>query len=120
MTKPTITTQAIFDRVATHLLTQNAPALNADGGCVYRGMQGLQCAVGCLIPDDKYDPYIEGESVSDDAVRSMLPFEVTEEQLELLTDLQMTHDDVPPHTWPLSLEMLARRHGLNFNPPVPK
>ncbi len=45
-----MTKQEIFDKVATHLLTQNEKALNSVGGCVYRTDKGLKCAVGCLIP----------------------------------------------------------------------
>lgn len=31
--------------------------------CKYRGANGRMCAVGCLIPDDKYDREMEGASV---------------------------------------------------------
>ena len=43
--------QEVFDKVAIHLLTQNAKALNSGGLCVYKTPNGLRCAVGCLIPD---------------------------------------------------------------------
>lgn len=55
--------QEIFDQVAKHLLTQNAPAayFNQDGdrNCLYRTFDGGKCAVGCLIADDEYSPVIE-------------------------------------------------------------
>ena len=54
-------TQQIFDKVATHLLTQNARSA-AEGSCLYRSPSGLKCAVGCLISDSVYATYnIYGE-----------------------------------------------------------
>ena len=44
--------QTVFDRVATHLLTQNAQSLDiVDGECLYRGEDGKMCAAGCLLTD---------------------------------------------------------------------
>ena len=48
--------QEVFDRVASHLLTQSARSLLPDGsGCAYRGANGRMCAVGCLIADYEYE-----------------------------------------------------------------
>jgi hypothetical protein len=45
-----------------HLATQKARAWSEDNGtCGYRTETGLMCAVGCLIPDELYDPEIEGD-----------------------------------------------------------
>jgi hypothetical protein len=54
-----MTPQEIFDTVATHLFTQGHKAINGHGGCVYRCRDGSKCAVGVLIPDDKYFPKME-------------------------------------------------------------
>ena len=54
-----MTHQEIFDKVATHLLTQKKQAVSDEGVCLYRTPSGLSCAVGCLIPDDLYTPAIE-------------------------------------------------------------
>lgn len=43
--------QEIFEKVAAHLLSQNAQALDKGGNCLYRDPSGKACAVGCLIPD---------------------------------------------------------------------
>lgn len=61
-------TQDIFNKVVTHLLTQNEMSVayrasgdpNIKGMCAYRGKDGLKCAVGCLIEDDEYLPIMEG------------------------------------------------------------
>lgn len=36
------------------------------GECLYRGEGKQKCAVGILIPDDKYDPRIEGQGLDQD------------------------------------------------------
>lgn len=56
-----MTNQEIFDTVAVHLLTQNkrATKANCSTTCQYRTSEGLKCAVGCLIPDEKYTPEME-------------------------------------------------------------
>lgn len=63
-----MTAQEIFDKVINHLLQQGAPALNYhyddDPKCRYRADSGFKCAIGCLIPDDQYDPLMEGVSVA--------------------------------------------------------
>jgi hypothetical protein len=56
-----VTPQEIFDTVARHLFTQGTQAFDADvARCQYRGPNGTKCAVGCLIPDEAYDPEMEG------------------------------------------------------------
>ncbi len=62
-----MTAQEIFDKVINHLLHQGGPALDYnyddDPKCRYRSNNGRQCAVGCLIPDNQYDPLMEGMGV---------------------------------------------------------
>ena len=54
------TAQQIFDTVATHLIKQGKPALNAAGLCRYRGLEGSKCAFGVLISDEMYHDKFEG------------------------------------------------------------
>ena len=54
-----MTPQEAFETVAKHLLAQGRPSKNEKGMCVYRGPDGLKCAVGALIPDEAYDPRME-------------------------------------------------------------
>jgi len=61
--------QEAFDRVATHIFVQGEPAI-FDGRCVYRTPQGLRCAIGVLIPDNQYDPMMEGKSVQEIAEKA--------------------------------------------------
>lgn len=114
--------QEIFDKVATHLLTQGEksmlphdhvvflnPHLNIE--CAYRGENGLSCAVGCLIPDDKYDEYIEGKGVSE--VNAVCNMNWNYRQVQLLWELQSVHDDTPIHLWQQQLKLVADEYSLN-------
>ena len=49
------TNQSVYDKVCAHLAAQKTRSMNANG-CAYRGALGRSCAVGCLIPDEIYDP----------------------------------------------------------------
>lgn len=107
--------QEVCDKVALHLLTQNAQALDSAGICKYRGPGRTSCAVGCLIPDEAYAPDFEGNRVFDSRVRGGLEKvlgKLTQEDLSFLVDLQDVHDSYKVESWPERLEDLARRFGL--------
>ena len=55
--------QEIFDTIAVHLLKQGVRSVNSYGVCLYRGPNGLRCAISALIPDELYMPEIENVSV---------------------------------------------------------
>lgn len=53
--------EALFLKVAKHLITQGKPAWNPKQEyCAYRAPDGTRCAIGAMIPDALYDPEIEG------------------------------------------------------------
>lgn len=86
-----LTPQKIFDTVATHLFTQGERSYDRSDPevCLYRGPNGLKCAVGVLIPDELYDPEMEGL-----AAWHAIPHESDLfENIELLRSLQHVHDD---------------------------
>jgi len=85
-----LTDQEVFDRVARHLLTQGERAYdNVRGVCMYR--KGcLKCAIGCLIPDDKYSTELEGLGVDNERVREAL--KGITESWDLLGAIQDVHD----------------------------
>lgn len=87
--------QEIFDKVATHLLTQNARSLSQKGDCVYRGDKGLMCAVGCLITDEAYHSDLENLPVtSSEVVYALENSNITVDDVVelLLAYLQRLHD----------------------------
>lgn len=123
-----MTAQEVFDKVKKHLLTQMERSITLDR-CAYRGIGGLKCAVGCLIPDELYDPKFEGLSVWEDMTsitireRDLLNVLVTlglGEQLALLHDLQFVHDYYPSDQWSHQLGQVASKYGLTYEQDISK
>lgn len=130
-----MTAQEIFNKVATHLLTQrarsltNLPETAEIPACNYRGAEGRACAVGCLIPDEMYSPDMDisdpfsgynGTGVASllgrfpDLKPRLLPSGLSERAgLDFLTELQYLHDSVEPDIWGKGLRELAVRWGLD-------
>ena len=102
--------QRTFDKVAAHLLKQNAKSRSttqAWATCAYRGVGGLKCAVGCLIPDDLYSPRIEGSvyALPIHVLAYLIELPVDHElrvrasRMHFLSKLQMIHDAASPEAW---------------------
>lgn len=111
-----LTAQAIFDRVAKHLLRQGRRSWSTEaGGCAYRGNDGDKCAVGCLILDREYDEAMENRPVCELLDKGALPMRLAP-HVGLLTILQMAHDGCDDqHFVPAILARLrniATDHGL--------
>ena len=88
--------QKVFDKVATHLMEQGVAAVDKNNSCKYRTGDGLKCAVGCLIPDNKYTPRLEGGNASHNIETHGMRIDgvwfYTYEFKEFLNSLQMVHD----------------------------
>jgi hypothetical protein len=135
-----MTPQEIFDTVARHLFTQGERAgivldddpddIGRGFSCRYRAPGGATCAVGRLLPDDAYDPGMEGNTVDMicDAYADLLPAWMFDHH-GLLDRLQRVHD-TKDHwisdermRWELSLAAEAYElddsilPGLSFNRP---
>ena len=115
----TLSCQQIYNKVAKHLLTQNERSVDGDGCCMYRGNNGLKCAIGCLIKNDYYDCEKEGNTV--DEIRVMLyNSDVIAEnsstknynKILLMGDLQDVHDNNEPEEWKEELKKVAKQHCL--------
>ena len=120
-----MTDQELFDNVATHLLRQGKRALDAEGKCVYRSFDGLKCAAGCLIDDEHYSSGFENlgvttrakaEGFSEDLLDALNASGVSDEQFELVSELQVIHDAYEPRSWSRSLAQLAKDLNLTFHP----
>ena len=112
-----MTSQEVFDTVASHLLKQKAKS-SVDGDhtdCLYRDPNGNMCAIGCLIPDDKYTKDIEGENmhVLANKIGEVIPIitDASDEE-SFLQDLQDIHDDRLVESWPDALEKFAQEYNL--------
>lgn len=112
-----MTNQEIFDKVATHLLTQKAKSMaiiSDDYSCAYRGDDGLKCAVGCLIPDDKYDPTMEGHVAK--TVLALFPRAINVHaylSADLLDELRKVHDVMEVDMWYKGLNDVADHYNLD-------
>ena len=104
-----MTKQEIYNIVAKHLLTQNERAVDSDG-IKYKCSDGRMCAIGVLIPEEKYDPDIEGMSI-DYIIDELMPDLFIHD--DLLRDLQDIHDQSNEMFWRSDLSELAGYHGLN-------
>lgn len=94
-----MTAQEIFNIVALHLFNQQAGSFDENyEHCLYRNDDGLKCAIGCLIPDEKYSEDMEGDSSENIpffTVEDLLTFPFMEPykgHSDLLNALQDAHD----------------------------
>jgi hypothetical protein len=91
------TAQGMYDTVARHLFTQGRPALDqtarpGEATCVYRGAEGTKCAIGVLIPDNRYDEGLEGSNAYNNHVLAAVGLDRDSDLTELAWDLQQAHD----------------------------
>lgn len=119
MKKPT--RQQTFDAVARHLFKQGRMSMDLKSGdvvgsCRYRSKDGCRCAIGAVIPDDRYDPRMEG--LMADALLKNFPEVCDALPLDgrFLVDLQQTHDEdsnwLTTDTMQRALERTALAHRL--------
>ena len=91
-----LTNQEIFNKVSKHLIAQGKQCVSANGDCVYRGPKNLKCAIGCLIPDEFYEAFMENKSIH--ILFGKFPVNMKESKLkkqsgDLLFELQKIHDN---------------------------
>ena len=109
--------QTIFNRVARHLLRQNAKSEGVRCGattCLYRGPQGRRCAIGIFITDENYTRRMETHNLTTllQMYEDRVPSWFTEHQ-RLLRALQRLHDEEWVTDWRTSLAQIARSFGLD-------
>lgn len=106
---------AISERIRDHLTKQKEQSMGSygeenEGGCMYRGLNGLMCAVGCLIKDEEYDWLMEGSPATGfivmKAVSNSLGVEMSPGLEEVCSRWQAYHDghcsssaDLVYHAW---------------------
>lgn len=104
------TAQEVFDQVAKHLLKQNSQSFGSCGGCAYRGVDGTQCAAGCLISDEEYDPIWDKNG--NQWYTLISEEKVPKDHGTLICELQRVHDNYEPDLWLRELDKLADNYGL--------
>ncbi len=91
-TQEKFSNQFVFNRVWQHFVVEgNPPCVGESGTCFYRGEwdPNQRCAVGLLIPDDRYNLHYEGlpvKSVADDDNG------LKQYDLDFLAEMQDAHD----------------------------
>lgn len=111
-----LTRQEVFDIVAEHLLTQRMRSVEPNDAsiCLYRGQNGLKCAVGILITDDEYSREMEYKNVSVLKNKNLLPERLIPHS-GLLTVLQSVHDTPPTKNWKKELKKVCKNYQLQWN-----
>ncbi len=120
------TAQELFDKSATHLLTQMEKSsmprnrgLAHDDKCMYLHPSGTKCAIGCLLNDDDCRTLDDGDETDIGGLFSheivqfpeLLPDKRGDAQT-LLQELQECHDDFEPEDWQQVLGAIADKFGL--------
>lgn len=117
-----MTAQEVFDTVVRALREQGEPSYSKSKyECRYRASSDdgrtLKCAVGHLIPDDKYDPYMEGMAVDHPSLQGALESLGLWEHADLLNELQQAHDvraAKSPDEWLADFLTRARNVAAEF------
>lgn len=107
-----LTEQDIFNIAANGLLKQGKKSMDRSS-CMYRGLNGLKCAIGMLIPDELYQDRFEGQSASDSDVMKTFNVPNTVAFADFLNHLQGVHDEHIPNDWDRELVNFAHHYGLN-------
>lgn len=106
---PRMTKQLLFSQAYLGLQAQEwKRAVAEDGTCCYRTPEGLKCAIGHSIPDDKYFPSLERMSLCN-ILRSC---KIHTKLLDFAIRLQKIHDLAADSNFKVSLEIFADKEGL--------
>lgn len=111
-----MTAQKIFDKIVTHLRTQNAVSATANGLCLYRSPDGKKCAVGCMIPDDVYDPDME-HHMAGSVIADCRQLHDLYDHRNLLESMQLVHDNHPISQWEAMFASIAAEYKLVYSAP---
>lgn len=84
---------------------------------MYRGPEGLSCAVGCIIPPEEYDPAMENKDVHGLIEFNLLTKDRKAEftkHIRLLTAMQRIHDSMPIDKWETNFCIVAEEFKLEY------
>ena len=129
-----LSTQEAYNLACKHLITQGRKSVNDEDKCVYRDgiIDGKvqMCAVGCLIPDELYEPSMDEEDIvvhtsEIDRVPSYLESDLLGKyhrlkeyfkyvDRNLLNSLQRLHDGQPEWCWKEKLKAIGAEYKLEI------
>ena len=87
--------QTIFNQSLAAIEAQGTASMDSEGKCLHRGPNGTRCAIGHLIPDDKYDEVLEGYRAWHEPVAALFGLGAGAEDAEdrnFLRRIQSCHD----------------------------
>ena len=118
-----LTQQEIFDKVTGHLREQRAKAMgigmNADQCQYWDKKSGRKCAIGCLIPENRYSRWLEGfglDSLFCNHPSVLEGIVSVDRDRHLLEGLQSVHDRSELDEWETLFKELAIEFKLKYTP----
>lgn len=104
--------QEIFNQAYLGLKSQGfkrSGIVDEDGSfnCLYKMNDNLKCAIGWIIPDDKYSPKLDECHIQE--VLELVGFDATDAEIQFCAYLQAAHDgSKTPEIMQLKLEQFAK------------
>lgn len=124
-----ISLQDIFNAAWQRFVVEQAQPGHNGRYCAYRGKNDSRCAIGAAIPDELYDPEMEGcqfggivgkfPDLFDGQIRGMDSMELDNFQTELHDYLFYTGDGHRQYPSPDQVEQAYRRVAATYNLEVP-
>ena len=114
MSKQQMLDKAVKGLASQGFVQSRGPGITENPGrCAYRGNEGRRCAIGWLIPDDKYYPELEKNGEGHKLPKSVLNFRPS--SMSLVWRLQLAHDRaINPDQMKQNLKDLAKEFGLRI------
>ena len=111
-----MTNQEAFDVMVRHLRKQGCKSVSEDGSkCLYRGPNGLMCAVGALIPDEEYRPEWDERGLSASKIVKCC-HALQGVDSNLLSIMQTIHDHCSITNWEEHFKITASTYDLTLPP----
>lgn len=114
------TRQQLFDISSVFILKQGQRSIDnaIRGTCMYRGLKGRKCGIGCLIPNRQYLEDMEALPLSDlfeQFPEQMYKSGLSPKHSTFLNNLQAVHDNNLVADWPFMLKNFAEQYQLVTN-----
>lgn len=115
-----LTLQQVFDNALRGVRAQGALSRDAWSSCRYRMEEGgkqLRCGIGHSIPDELYNPDLEGKTAQtllewSASIESLLP-----PSKAVLMDIQHAHDKAKDLSdFEIAMHDVADKYGLTWTP----
>lgn len=120
--------QEIFTKAVNGLRKQAAKSFRITHSrgeeCAYRGEEGRKCAIGHVLPDEKYCPEMEGLPVTElrndfEVDSIIMPSDLSESDgIAFLIRLQSIHDSYLPSAWENKFKDLTLDFPILVLPPL--